>query len=743
MSLIHWWPLTGNLNDIVGGKPFTCGSATYDAGKLGNGIKLTSADLNVANPFIGLDNWSLTFWMCDNGGSAWSDFVCFSDNLNRLEIHSTSNNWYWYSNSTTSGAFLPSGTSIKTDRVVGIWHHIAMVKSGANAHLYIDGTLEKSGTTATNFTSASAKLHFNSRANTSYGKTSYNDIRAFNHALSKAEIKELVRAKVLHYTFDDDFAEPTTNLLPSSLQNKYVENVADAASYTITSGLTASAYTLSANIKRHIGDQSPSPYFSLNVTYSDGTKDSLSTYIATDGYNIRGTADDQFHHYRLTVLNPNKKTVTQVNGWILDRGGYTSGTPRYMTVQNAQLEAKDHATPYTPTSRGGALANEAGYYCSNGANDVEFAEVSRIGQRAIYCKDGLQRISATVPYLASDVLTTSVWFKSSNTSPKNGYHIVFTVDSGRVEISVPSSGNLRWGGYNIVSDGSTQRFCGEAAAGLLDGKWHLLTTVYDGAGWIGYVDGGYKGKQTQTKTSSGVIYTCSGPIAFSNKKVIIGRYYDDTTSNYGATNAYIDDVRVYNTVLTEKDIKDIYNIGMRITKSGDFIANNFVECSTGNLVTMGDWVQEGIQDANGISAGIMNNRLATKYIPVLPSTEYYYAANSGINVRGAHYYTKDLTWIRTDQPTKNSFTAITPDNCAYVRFVIQYSNASNAIPLANIGTYGVTMCPAQLKVQSPMPGAIVAQVSKKHVLTCLDVCEKHSPKFFNNGKTTAEQIIEI
>jgi hypothetical protein len=66
----------------------------------------------------------------------------------------------------------------------------------------------------------------------------------------------------------------------------------------------------------------------------------------------------------------------------------------------------------------------------------------------------------------------------------------------------------------------------------------------------------------------------------------------------------------------------------------------------------------------------MNNRLATKYIPVLSNTNYYYAANSGMDVRGAHYYTKDLTWIRTDQPTKNSFTAVTPENCAYVRFVI-------------------------------------------------------------------------
>jgi hypothetical protein len=226
-------------------------------------------------------------------------------------------------------------------------------------------------------------------------------------------------------------------------------------------------------------------------------------------------------------------------------------------------------------------------------SNVAYTSNARIGQRAIYCKDGLQRISATARYLGSDLLTVSVWFKSANTSPKNGYHIVLAVDSGRVEISVPSSGNLRWGGYNTLSSGSTIRFCSEASAGLLDGKWHMLTIAYDGTGWLGYVDGVYKGKHTKT-TSNSVTYTCEGPIAHTGKKILIGRYYDDATSNYGATDAYIDDVRIYNSVLTENDIKDLYNIGMRITKSGDFITNEFIEVTTGNMVTGSDWKQEGI-----------------------------------------------------------------------------------------------------------------------------------------------------
>ena len=39
-----------------------------------------------------------------------------------------------------------------------------------------------------------------------------NDFRLYNTVLSDYEIKELAKAKILHYTFDDPYEEPTTNL---------------------------------------------------------------------------------------------------------------------------------------------------------------------------------------------------------------------------------------------------------------------------------------------------------------------------------------------------------------------------------------------------------------------------------------------------------------------------------------------------------------------------------------------------
>lgn len=252
------------------------------------------------------------------------------------------------------------------------------------------------------------------------------------------------------------------------------------------------------------------------------------------------------------------------------------------------------------------LCNETGYYVKNTTNNVEYTATSAaVGTKSIYCKDGLQRITSLVPQCASDNLTMSAWFKSSNSLPRNNYHIVATIDAGRVEISVPTTGNLRWGGYNTPDGGTIDRFCGEVSAGLLDNQWHLLTIVYDGTGWLGYVDSVYKGKQT-----------CSGPITYTEKKLIIGRYYDDTTSNYGATDAYIDDIRIYNSALSPEDIKDLYNCGGRISNLGDAFTGKFIEDAASAKINKNHTIQmnEFIENDEGKASIKKGNILSSRQI---------------------------------------------------------------------------------------------------------------------------------
>ena len=417
MSLVHWWPLRGDLTNLVDiSNPLVATNTSVNTvtsdGKIGNTYTNTSnssGSLVSQKAFLLPQTQSMFCWLYMTNVYDWANLnaVC---GQHRYETNSGMGITIRY-NSSTSG-YLSVNTGNGSSRTynsyygstllsAGKWYHVGYTYDGSKIRLYVNGKLDGTHdyTGQKQYEEPFGAFMWSFASGTIGDRTPYadyimkgklNDIRVYDHTLSDLEVKELSKALVVHYTFNDTLSESTTNLLPTSLQNKYVENVADAASYTITSELTASAYTLSANIKRHIGDQSPSPYVSLFVTYSDGTSENITTTTAVDGYDIRGTADGQFHYYVLTVFNTSKKTVTKVNGWILDRGSYTSGTPRYMTIQNAQLEAKDHATPYTPSSREGTPVNEAGYNYNIDNCGFVLSKDAAKGSYSSYYKNGEQ-----------------------------------------------------------------------------------------------------------------------------------------------------------------------------------------------------------------------------------------------------------------------------------------------------------------------------------------------------------------
>jgi hypothetical protein len=177
------------------------------------------------------------------------------------------------------------------------------------------------------------------------------DIRIYDHALSPLEVKELSRALILHHSFDDISAEPTVNLLPLDQQTQ--SNT--AATIEVTEGLVNGAtYTLSTYVTRDPACTSTNPRLTLRFFYSDGTNTAVSKY--NDG----GTSypkDGVERYYYITATADPAKTLTQVGGWLMD---HSSGTGKKMTAARSQLEIKDHATFYTPTSRPSMINNETG-----------------------------------------------------------------------------------------------------------------------------------------------------------------------------------------------------------------------------------------------------------------------------------------------------------------------------------------------------------------------------------------------
>ena len=620
MSLTHWFPLTENLIDKITGEELTGSFVASSGGKMGNNLDTNTAH---ESSFVMNNSWnpitssvSMACWVKFDYEKIKEFFSTKTSSYETPTGNIVGNHSYaglgliWLGNSLTNftqmkvfahirgtGANTGTGSYVIPDNE---WTHIALTADYETKTLkfYLNGEY-KSSTSYSSLTDtgsgATRKLMLNYSG--VYGGNgpglnipmSLNDVRIYDHTLSRAEVRELAHAKVLHYTFDDDLACGATNEAPVSGWSTYgsywtlLERTSHGLKIQRTSSTaspTVAIQNSSLKAKMANGDiwtfscylyKNGQPYKSSCTEISSPT----SYYYKTQSWESREDG-----YYRNTF-----KITNTPGTWMLHNNffGTAPETDIQYEMRYIQFEKRDFATPYATTPRDRSLVNEAGYYCSNSANDVEFTEVSRIGQRAIYCKDGLQRISATVPYLTSDVLSTSIWFKTKGspstdnlTAPKNGYHILLAVDSGRVEISVPTNGQLRFGGYNKTA---SNRFCSNFTATILDGNWHLINTVFDGLTWKGYVDGVLKGTITVTSTKG------DSPIVYGNKKLTIGRYYDDATSNYGATDAYIDDVRIYNTVLSEDDIKELYETGAMITKTGDLISTNFIEEKTNPTAT--------------------------------------------------------------------------------------------------------------------------------------------------------------
>lgn len=577
MSLIAWLPLLyGDLNDKCGrtmDTTFGVEAPTSVAnGKIGKGYTFSSHGIRIKNIPV-TKTMSFALWIKLTSNSA-CHILDLRGHDNGTEtgyqpIYYDGSGVQIYSSAGSNSAYNPCslGTS---------WHHLVVTIEDGHGRLYLDGVYKNENTSLVGCVDT-CHLTLGCRcsgANKMPGIIQ--DVRIYNHVLTKKEVKELSRALVFHCTFDGGMGEETTNLLPISLQNKYVENVADAASYTITSGLGANSYTLFANIKCGVNDNSPTPYFSLFADYADGTTEPLTTSTSLDGTSLTTAKDDQFHPYQLTIENPQRKTVTKLYGWLLDRGSY-GGQARYMTVQNAQLEAKDHATAFTSSTRAGQPKNNTGLIHGTMENQgVVFCK--DIQRRSVgYFKNGGQQLIYTGLSEYESALTTSMWFKSSNKSPLDGYHILFSIDDGSVEISIPANGQLRYGGY--PSSGS--RVCenysvkvGGQNVNLLDGKWHLINTVFDGTGWLSYVDGEYQTKWTMTSN----VRRLSGTLR-------IGKYTSAAT--YGATDAYMDDVRLYNTVLSEDDIKQLYESSWAANRQGQVFSNTLNENQSKFQITKG------------------------------------------------------------------------------------------------------------------------------------------------------------
>lgn len=596
MSLIHWWPLNGNLKDygIKNSSVTTHGTPTYsNSGKIGKAPTMGSSFYFDSPCVIATNKMSLAFWVYPNNVSQWRDIFSIGTNLGRIELTNTSTYVYYWYQTNNGGYNLADSQSIFT---LGNqqWYHITMTIDGINVKFYVNGILQKTITQRNQLSNVidDNLITWGRRGVTDTGGFGgmLNDIRIYDHALSVKEIKEISKGLVLHYTFEDAYAEGTTNLLNSSYPSS-TPSTYNSSFQTLTetyygnpvirctgTSSTNSGFRYGVSVNLASGE---SVTFSLYLRYN-GSKTNFSSYHAgsADGsyrdplvsrvLSSGGTGQSTWVKETVTIYDENRQKVLNwdnvvVGKWYFVETNLTNIFSSQITISNyyflggsnagtwdiacPQLEKKDHATPYVNGTRQPGLIYDSSGYGRNATpvNNPQILEDSGCGVHCVNLTNATNGYfdlgTATFNFVTSG--TVCFWAKYTDSSYKM---ILGANDSGAkyLAANTPNGSSSSGNWYGMVS--TSNCYCdGEVyAKPKIDSQWHFY---------------------------------CFTGINFSNwgeLKYFLCIYANNPNNSF-QFHGYLADFKIYSTVLSASDILAEYNRKASIDRDGNLYTGEFVE----------------------------------------------------------------------------------------------------------------------------------------------------------------------
>lgn len=578
MSLQVWLPLNGNLNNqgLDGSLVFTnTASATVATdGKIGqcysfsttsgNGLLLSSgkSSSEFMDAYINHHSWSMCAWIRTTS----NDNIMFGLTYG-LRLWCGSTNYIHLYNSTRN---VSASNNIST--MDGKWHHIcATYNTLDNAiNIYVDGikgttSYYPSGETYASSWSNSVAIgrDFNNSIASShyYFQGSMNDVRIYDHCLSAKEVKEISKGLVCHYKLDNKgFGYGDHNRLftqyPSNFDrqgNRYTSNIADSKTndplqLQYYKGLTYATTFFVKDVSVTPCDVKttftvPEDVTGIRVKFSGASKD-----IELFSSNYVPVTPGETYTFSLRVLSSKSEIV----------GG--------IQVENPKLEKGSVVTPWMPHTSDSlykvlGIDSTVESDCSGLSNKgTKMGGLSystspaSIRYEGCYEFDGdtsrieLSSLSTLVP---GGEFTMNCWIYHDNTWSSQSYETIFGGPSGFDLTSKYSSVN---------SPVLYARNWGRERATYELNKWNMITMTRNASETKFYINGELKITGSAGTIPSGYYY--------------IGACNDPSSQNYKGK---ISDFRLYSTVLSEEDIRELYDTSASIDENGNVYAYEFKE----------------------------------------------------------------------------------------------------------------------------------------------------------------------
>jgi hypothetical protein len=594
MALIAHWPLNGNTNDVSGNglNGSLVNSPTLESGKIGQSYYFNG---NSQSIFV-TGGRTLYSFKYKFSVSAWVKITNPNDGIRRGFI----NNWTgssreWELTKDTSGKLqlrtstngLDSGqvlffsdTVLPSDQ----WAHVAFTfEAGNQVKFYLNGVTDgvRSAVSVNPLWSVGINGLTIGGIFSSYFIGNINDVRIYDNILTDIEIQEIARAQILHYSFDD-FQEPTTNLWSNT--NGRATNASpggttpptvELISMTTPFGNQAWKVTIPANANTGYAgcrvttnsatmfyDGRPYSYF----TYVTGNLTGITIYPtgsrgqASTSYNSSKDIAEWKYYVRENVTDSTGGSGGLFMTYFVSS---TSSQERIFYISVNQLEQKAYSTEFIAGSRTGKANDYSGFFNHSSdlteTNTPRWLSDAKIGSGNYYFNGSLKVIQKFSQPVPTSEFSISCWFKRDGTQnylstfvPIIGWR--FSSETLR-SVELYNGNTIRYHDYQGNSHIDTTIVA-------LDNTWYHVAATNDNTKIRIYVNGI---KITEVNTNLSVNnsseFSIGGSLYTNSNRVFKGN---------------IDDVRIYSTTLSDKDILDLYNTKAEIEQSGVLYARDFL-----------------------------------------------------------------------------------------------------------------------------------------------------------------------
>ena len=604
MSLLVWLPLHGNLTNY-GSSPakFTLVNSSSalsvgTTGKTDNSCyqrtKINTADYITSNINFNMNgDFTMACWCkvtevanttTANGIITNHGHTTGGAGITLKVTNATT--CYMSCNTGTNGTDRTYHTHYGTTNIFGAWHHLCLTydRSATKYRLYVDGVCEKEftyGDTAGDRPFRIFDWSVDHSGNASYRPScQLNDVRLYDHCLSKKEVKLLSQGLVAHYKLSvgnsNNLLKGTINFAGTGGNGSLSEGPFGSISkgYDYTSG--TSSYK---EISSWSGVISPKPnetytasFYARSATskqmivylYNNNTGIQVSNIKSSQGHNKTGTDGNctltltpEWERYWITwTFNDNTTTLAKT---LLFR--VTAGNQAEIALVKLEQGAKDTGYGLHIEESGMSVADDSSGYSRHGtqAGNFIFAnDAPRHGVCPIF--DGTTtRINLPIKELMKSVLndtcTVNFWVNEANTSDRSIYFGGFSGSNFNVE-QTGKSFRVYWNGTPDLT----------VSNAITANEWAMFTVVINTASGIKIYKNG-----ALIKDHAGAL---TNIVSGFTRDFNIGC---DSRTDGTMMEGKISDFRIYCTALTESAILELYHTAASVTKEGGLIAYDFQE----------------------------------------------------------------------------------------------------------------------------------------------------------------------